>query len=63
MRSALIVMSFLLAILPWGYAMAKQGSLSCSVRPKQGTSSMSCGLEIGSRRFKSYASIVPSCSM
>ena len=40
MRSALIVMSFLLAILPWDYAMAKQGSLSCSVRPKRGTSSI-----------------------
>lgn len=37
MRSATIVMSFLLVTLPWDYAAAKQVPLSCSVRPKRST--------------------------
>jgi hypothetical protein len=37
MRSATIIMSFLLVTLPWDYAVAKPGPLSCSVRPKSGT--------------------------
>ena len=37
MRSATIIMSFLLVTLSWDYAAAKQVPLSCSVRPKSGT--------------------------
>jgi len=37
MRLATIIMSFLLVMLLWDYAAAKQGMLPCSVHPKKGT--------------------------
>ena len=37
MRLATIILSFLLVILLWDYAIARQGPLPCSVHPEKGT--------------------------